>query len=246
MGTIGQSNVELGNFTSFFFLNVWRKSELAIGFIQERYVSQFKRKIDCWCVWSYPSTRQRHFGWRWGSRLLVGDLNAGKWIAYSQTQGTIHNERRQSTAKNFLISAAERSNLYIITNAVVREIEIENGEAIGVRFTYNGARQIVARNRKEVILSAGAIASPQVLMLSGIGPKSNLEQLGVPVKKELPAVSNFHDHAAVHLFIQFNSIESNCKAIYESLDNFYELAVHNSQRVDWNGLAKPQCIINNT
>lgn len=156
----------------------------------------------------------------------VMDLNAGKWVGYSQVQGTIHKWRRQSTAKNFLIPAAERPNLHVITDALVSKIEIENDKAVGVRFTYDD-REFIARNRKEIVLSAGALESPHLLMLSGIGPRNHLEQLGIPVKKDLAVGENLHDHAAVHLFIALNSDESEKNDYFDSLDDLYELAIHN-------------------
>ncbi|WP_082364226.1 GMC family oxidoreductase N-terminal domain-containing protein [Rhodopseudomonas sp. AAP120] len=101
---------------------------------------------------------------------------------------------RQSTAVAFLRPALERPNLTLITNARVHKVEIENGRATGVTYMQQGGMHTVTATR-EVIVSGGAIESPRILMLSGIGPRAQLEKLGITVKKDLPGVGqNLHDH----------------------------------------------------
>jgi choline dehydrogenase-like flavoprotein len=98
-------------------------------------------------------------------------------------------------AKAFLRPARNRANLHIAMLAHVHRVLIDDSNrAYGVVFERNRRLQrIVAR--KEVIMSAGAIGSPQLLMLSGIGPASDLSALGIAVKKDLPGIGqNLQDH----------------------------------------------------
>ncbi|XP_063369855.1 ecdysone oxidase-like [Cydia amplana] len=99
--------------------------------------------------------------------------------------------RRASTAEEYLLSCKDRKNLYILKEAHVTKILIDNGEAKGVTVdTKYGKINVYA---KEVILSAGVFNSPKILMLSGLGPKQDLEDLGIPVVKDLPVGHGFQD-----------------------------------------------------
>ena len=110
-------------------------------------------------------------------------------------QGTIREHLRCSVAKAFLRPARNRPNLHIAMLAHVHRVLIDDSNrAYGVVFERNRRLQRILV-RKEVIMSAGAIGSPQLLMLSGIGPSSDLQQVGVAVKKDLPGVGhNLQDH----------------------------------------------------
>jgi choline dehydrogenase-like flavoprotein len=116
---------------------------------------------------------------------------------YGLRQGMIRAGRRESGTTAFLRPALNRPNLHIVTDAPVQRVLVEDGRAVGVETRGpNGVDRILAR--REVILSGGAIASPQVLMLSGIGHGDELKAFGIEVKHHLPAVGkNFHDHFAV-------------------------------------------------
>ncbi len=103
--------------------------------------------------------------------------------------------KRMSAAKAFLVPALHRKNLTIMTGAVCRRIIIENDCAKGVEFMNGRSSTLVARAGREVIVSAGAFESPKLLLLSGIGPKNELKEMGVELKKDLPGVGkNLHDH----------------------------------------------------
>ena len=97
-----------------------------------------------------------------------------------------------------------RKNLHIAVESFVTKIEIENRTAVGVQVIRN-LRKFIIRARREIIVSAGAINSPQLLMLSGIGPKDNLEEIGIPVKSDLPVGHNLQDHQIVPLFTKINA-----------------------------------------
>ncbi|KAJ8926199.1 hypothetical protein NQ314_021455 [Rhamnusium bicolor] len=93
----------------------------------------------------------------------------------------------------------KRNNLVVLTKSYVIKIEINNDtkEATGVIFTNHG-RTYRAAASKEVILSAGAISSPQLLMLSGIGPKEHLQELGVPIVENVPVGKVLRDHVGTY------------------------------------------------
>lgn len=124
----------------------------------------------------------------------VKDFNSKKREGLGFYQVTQENGQRCSSAKAYLTKAKDRSNLTIITNALVQKVLIEGGEATGVALV-QGGKVIELHARKEVILSAGAINSPQLLMLSGIGPKAHLVEHGIETKVDLPGVGqNLQDH----------------------------------------------------
>ena len=109
-------------------------------------------------------------------------------------QFTIKNAKRHSAATAFLKPAMLRPNLKVITNAPAKQILIEKDKAIGVEF-FTGKTTEKAFASKEIILSAGAFQSPQLLMLSGVGDAEELRKQGIPVKKALFGVGkNLQDH----------------------------------------------------
>jgi choline dehydrogenase len=124
----------------------------------------------------------------------VTDFNSREREGLGFYQVTQENGQRCSTAKGYLTPALARPNLTVLTKALVEEIQIKDGLATGVKLQLNG-KSIELTANKEVLLSAGAINSPQVLMLSGIGPKEHLTENGIEVKADLPGVGqNLQDH----------------------------------------------------
>ncbi|XP_026673165.1 glucose dehydrogenase [FAD, quinone]-like isoform X2 [Ceratina calcarata] len=136
------------------------------------------------------------------------DVNGANQTGFSLITGTLRDGLRCSTAKAFLRPAWRRRNLHISTDSYVEKILVRDGDektAYGVQFRFQSTRYIVTANR-EVILSAGAIQSPQVLMLSGIGPKDHLKELNIPVVHDIPGVGkNLQDHV---MFTGFNFVGS--------------------------------------
>ncbi|CAG9861254.1 unnamed protein product [Phyllotreta striolata] len=128
----------------------------------------------------------------------VRDINGAEQAGFMVAQGTIRRGSRCSTAKAFLRPVKLRKNMHVALNAHVTKVLINptNMRAFGVEFVRNGRKQIVTA-RREVILSAGAINTPQILMLSGIGPKSELRKHNLPVLKDLPVGENLQDHVAM-------------------------------------------------
>lgn len=135
--------------------------------------------------------------------MLVHDFNGADTTGFAYAQGTLANGERQSTATAFLVPAATRKNLHVIKHAHVIDLNVDKatGQVTGVNFSYNSTKHFVAKAKKEVVLSAGAINTPQILMLSGIGPKDQLTKHNIPVVKDLPGVGqNLQDHVYVPMF----------------------------------------------
>jgi choline dehydrogenase-like flavoprotein len=125
------------------------------------------------------------------------DFNGAEQDGCGFYQVTQRDGRRCSTADAYLRPALSRSNLTVLTDARATGILIEGGRAAGVRYLLRGKEETV-RAEGEVILSAGAIGSPHLLMLSGIGPADHLRDLGIPVLVDSPGVgSNLSDHPVV-------------------------------------------------
>ncbi|NKB55982.1 MAG: choline dehydrogenase [Alphaproteobacteria bacterium] len=130
------------------------------------------------------------------------DVNGAEQEGVGYFQQTVCKGRRWSTAVGYLNPARGRKNLDIVTKAQTTRIRIENGRVQGVDTLVGGVtRQFDAKG--EVILSAGAIGSPQLLMLSGIGPGEQLSEFGIPVAKELAGVgANLQDHLQIRAVYQ--------------------------------------------
>jgi choline dehydrogenase len=123
------------------------------------------------------------------------DYNGAEQEGASMLQFTIKNNLRHSTASAFLKPVMHRNNLTVKTNCRVNRILIDKGRATGVEVIVSPGKMETLTCSREVILSAGAIQSPQVLMLSGIGDRDVLEKFGIPVLKHLPGVGkNLQDH----------------------------------------------------
>ena len=126
---------------------------------------------------------------------LNDDFNGAEQEGLGVYQVTQKNGERWSAARGYLLPyLGKRPNLHVITQAMVARVVIENGRAVGVEYKHKGQTTII-NAKKEVLLSAGAFQSPQVLMLSGIGPRQELEKHGISVVKDLVGVGeNLHDH----------------------------------------------------
>ena len=127
------------------------------------------------------------------------DYNGAQQEGVSYVQRTTHKRLRVSAAKAFLNPAKSRSNLTIITNALATKIMLDGKRAVGVLYKKGSkdAHTLELKANKEVILSGGAINSPQLLQLSGIGPSELLKTHGIEVQHELPGVGlNLRDHYA--------------------------------------------------
>lgn len=124
----------------------------------------------------------------------IGDLNGPSQSVFATPQRNIRNGERLSVAKAYLEPLVSRRNLHILANSFVTKILFdENKRAVGIEFDRKLIRHRVGA-RREVILSSGAINSPKILMLSGIGPKEHLQQMGIPVISDLRVGDNLQEH----------------------------------------------------
>ena len=126
---------------------------------------------------------------------VTDDYNGADPVGFGRSQYTIRNGRRSSSAAAYLKPVLTRSNLQVVTRAHTTRVLIERGRASGIEYVRRGQTRRAEAGR-EVILSAGAFNSPQILMLSGIGPAAHLKQLGIEVRADLPVGRNLQDHLA--------------------------------------------------
>ena len=139
------------------------------------------------------------------------DYNGARQEGISYVQRTAHRRRRVSTARAFLNPAKSRPNLTVRTNAFATRILLDGKRAVGVRYAKGGrgGQPVEVRAKREVILSGGAINSPQLLQLSGIGPGALLQSLGVEVIHELAGVGeNLRDHYAPRFTVRVKDVET--------------------------------------
>jgi choline dehydrogenase len=130
------------------------------------------------------------------------DFNGERQEGIGPFQATAKRGLRYSTAKAFLRRALKRSNLDLLTRAQVTKILFDGVRASGVAFVHDGKPTEVSA-RREIILSAGAIQSPHILQLSGVGPGGLLRQHGIPVVKELAGVGeNLQDHVQARFIFE--------------------------------------------
>lgn len=134
------------------------------------------------------------------------DFNGAEQEGAGYFQQTARNGRRCSTAVGFLNPVKSRPNLDIVTHALVEKVQINKGRATGITISVKGASHTYElKPGGEVILSAGTIGSPQILQLSGIGPGELLQDLEIPVIKDLTGVGeNLQDHLQIRTVFEVN------------------------------------------
>ena len=136
------------------------------------------------------------------------DFNGGEQDGCGIYQIAAKDGLRSSTASCYIHPAKGRKNLHVWTGVKVTEIIIENGTARGVRFEHNG-RVGTLQADAEVIISAGAINSPKLLLLSGVGPSDQLRENGIDVRVDLRSVGrNLQDHPETSLVYELAGVES--------------------------------------
>lgn len=127
----------------------------------------------------------------------TADFNAEQQEGFGRSQTAIHKGRRSSGSTAYLAPARRRANLTVLTNALAHRVKFDGTRASGVQYE-RGGNVFVARARREVLLCGGVINSPQLLMLSGIGPAEQLRRHEIDVVSLNPGVGrNLQDHAAV-------------------------------------------------
>jgi choline dehydrogenase len=134
------------------------------------------------------------------------DVSGGLEVGFGAPDLTIVNGRRQSAADAYLAPALNRPNLDLVADAMVHRVLLSGGRAIGVEYRTSAGELVTVRADGELVLAAGAIGSPQLLMLSGIGPWAHLRSVGVDVAVDLPGVgSNLQDHPITGISYQASS-----------------------------------------
>ncbi len=152
------------------------------------------------------------------------DFNDDDQEGFGYHQLTQRKGIRESTATAFLDPARARKNLTIITGGMVARVVVENGRATGVELRRGGVRETIA-GRREVILSAGAIGSPAILMRSGVGDGAQLQRQGIEVARHSPGVGqNLQDHMGLGIQVESNDTR------------FYGISVRGLPRMIWAGL----------
>jgi choline dehydrogenase len=130
---------------------------------------------------------------------IVDDLNADVAEGFGRIDTNIANGRRASTALAYAQPARRRGNLELLPDTIAARIVIEGGHARGVEILKNGLRETIWADR-EIILCGGTVNSPQLLMLSGIGPADHLSSLGIPVVINAPEIGrNLQNHPSYAL-----------------------------------------------
>jgi choline dehydrogenase-like flavoprotein len=131
---------------------------------------------------------------RQAGHRIACDINSGLEEGFGVTDMSIIEGRRQSAADAYLRPALDRPNLDLVTDALVHRVVMNGDRCSGVEYSI-GPQTFIAHCDGEVVLTAGAIGSPQVLLASGIGPRPHLDDIGITVVADLPGVgANLHDH----------------------------------------------------
>ncbi|MET8426562.1 GMC family oxidoreductase N-terminal domain-containing protein [Nocardia sp. NPDC004860] len=154
---------------------------------------------------------------------IIEDYNGASQEGLSIFQQSVKDGVRYSSSRGF-ITNMPNSNLTVLTHVQATRVVIENGRATGVEIAEkNGSRRIV-RAAKEVIVSGGVVGSPQLLMLSGIGPAGHLRDLGIEVVADLPVGQNLHDH----LFVPMTFVSK--KAIHRGIPTYFARGILKEMR----------------
>ena len=135
------------------------------------------------------------------------DFNRGNNEGVSKFEVNQRNGVRWNASKAFLRPAMKRPNLTVMTGALVKKLRLEGRRAAGVEF-FQGGEEVYAEARRETILCAGAVGSPQILQLSGIGPGALLQRHGIQVAHELPVGENLQDHLQLRMAFKVKSAET--------------------------------------
>ncbi|XP_050506207.1 glucose dehydrogenase [FAD, quinone]-like [Diabrotica virgifera virgifera] len=149
------------------------------------------------------------------------DVNGRGQVGVSSWQANTYKGRRQDGGSAFIIPFQYRRNLRVLTQSYVTKIIINNRTATGVLYLRNGVLY-KARAKREVIVSGGAINSPQILMLSGIGPRKHLQAHKIPVVKDLEVGSNYLDHIQAYGLTFSSNLSEPISTIREAIAEYLQ------------------------
>ena len=156
----------------------------------------------------------------------VGDYNSESPFGFSFIQAAVKDGKRMSTSAAFLQPAMSRENLFIGSGVTVRRVVFENKIAVGVSYSHSDEKfETVVKVKKEVILSAGVVGSPHILLLSGIGPSLQLREIGIEVISDAQVGKNLQDHIMLPLEYILPSDDDRFvihHSTIQSFNNFYQ------------------------
>ena len=139
----------------------------------------------------------------------VNDFNGADQQGVGFFQTTTLNGERASVSKTYLKMVEHSNQLTVKLNVLVSKVQIEDGKATAIECEINGKKQFF-KARKQIVLSAGAIGTPKILMLSGIGPRDHLQDIGISTVQNLPVGKNYHDH----LHVSINAVTKTPNSLY--------------------------------
>lgn len=148
--------------------------------------------------------------------LPITDHNGADMRGVSITQSNSYKGVRWSTSRAYIHPNMDRQNLHVKLQSHVTKVIFDGKKAVGIEMIENN-KLIKVMARKEIVLSAGSIGSPQILMLSGVGPKEHLQTFGIPVVSDLPVGKNLQDHLFFEYSIGVNKSVSATPEWQESL-----------------------------
>ncbi|XP_063894653.1 ecdysone oxidase [Helicoverpa armigera] len=148
-----------------------------------------------------------------GHTIVNDTTSATSSLGATNPLFTIGDNLRQSSSIAYLAPAKSRTNLCMALSTTATKVLVEDGAAVGVQVTSSSGDTLVLYANKEVIVSAGAIHTPKLLMLSGIGPQDQLEALSIPVVADLPVGQNLMDHPSAVILIQMEEDTTTTPAV---------------------------------
>ena len=189
-------------------LPYFRRSERRIGAGDDRFRGRDGEFVVEDLAWRHPLCEAFIAGAESIGIPRNPDYNGARQEGVGYFQRSVHGNRRMSTARAHLRPAMQRGNVDVRPYAHAARVLFEGGRAVGVEYLRGGERRVV-RAAREVIVCGGAINSPQLLQLSGVGPPALLGDLGIPVRRALPGVGeNLRDHYAMRTAFRVEGVRT--------------------------------------
>lgn len=185
-------------------LPYFKKSERFVGGGDEHRGGSGPQRVS-WSAMKHPLTTAFIEAAQQVGHVFNPDFNGARQEGVSHVQVSQRRGLRHSTARSYLAPARRRRNLTVVTRAVAQRVVIEDHRATGVEYRTRRGRVITAHARREVLVSAGAIESPKLLMLSGIGPAEQLHAFGIDTVVDNAAVgTNLQEHPTARMLFRVN------------------------------------------
>ena len=189
-------------------LPYFRRSECRIGPGEDRYRGREGEFVVEDLDWRHPLCEAFIAGAESIGIPRNPDHNGARQEGVGYFQRSVHRNRRMSTARAHLRPAMQRRNVDVRAHAHATRIRFEGSRAVGVEYLRDGERRVVRASR-EVIVAGGAVNSPQLLQLSGLGAPALLGALGIPVRRALPGVGeNLRDHYAIRTAFRVGGVRT--------------------------------------